>query len=164
MIRAAEATDAAAIAAIWNPIIRETAVTFNSVEKSIPSLIALLEEKAALGHPFLLAEEAGRILGFATYGAFRGGVGYRRIAEHTILLVPEAQGRGAGRRLMAALEEKALAQGIASLMAGVSGENPGGIGFHRAIGFVEVGRIPQAGWKFERWMDLVLMQKRLAAD
>lgn len=164
MIRAAEAADAPAIAAIWNPIIRETAVTFNSVEKSIPSLIALLEEKAALGHPFLLAEEAGRILGFATYGAFRGGVGYRRIAEHTILLVPEAQGRGAGRRLMAALEEKALAQGIASLMAGVSGENPGGIGFHRAIGFVEVGRIPQAGWKFERWMDLVLMQKRLAAD
>jgi phosphinothricin acetyltransferase len=164
MIRAAGAEDAEAIAAIWNPVIRDTAVTFNSVEKSVSSLVTLLEEKAALGHPFLLAEEAGHILGFATYGAFRGGVGYRRIAEHTILLVPEAQGRGVGRQLMAALEAVALAQGVASLMAGVSGENPAGIGFHRAMGFAEVGRIPQAGWKFGRWMDLVLMQKRLAAD
>lgn len=164
MIRAAGAEDVAAIAAIWNPVIRGTAITFNSVEKTTPALVALLEEKAALGHPFLLAEAAGEVVGFATYGAFRGGVGYRRIAEHTILLLPEAQGRGVGRQLMAALEEAALGQGIASLMAGVSGENTAGLAFHHALGFVEVGRIPQAGWKFGRWMDLVLMQKRLAAD
>ena len=161
MIRPARAEDAAAIAAVWNPVIRDTTVTFNSAEKTVPALVALLEEKAALGHPFLLAEEAGAVQGFASYGAFRAGIGYSRIAENTIILAPAAQGRGMGRRLMAALEGLAQEQGIGSLIAGVSGENPEGIAFHRAMGFVEVGRIPLAGWKFGRWMDLVLMQKRL---
>jgi len=161
MIRAARPEDAQAIAAIWNPVIRETAVTFNSVEKTIPGIVGLLAEKVEAGQPFLLAEIDHEILGFATFGAFRSGVGYRRTAEHTILLSPAAQGRGLGRQLMTVIEAEAQALGIGSLVAGVSGENPAGLAFHRAVGFAEVGRIPRAGWKFGRWMDLVLMQKIL---
>ncbi|MBL4917381.1 GNAT family N-acetyltransferase [Szabonella alba] len=163
MIRAAAAADGAAILRIWNPVIRYTAATFNNVEKTGDEIGELLAAKAGAGQPFLLAEEAGQVLGFATYGAFRGGVGYRRIAEHTILLDPSAHGRGLGRALMATLETVARGQDIASLMGGISGENTAGIAFHRALGFQEVGRIPQAGWKFGRWMDLVLMQKILSA-
>lgn len=149
-----------AIAALWNPIIRDTAITFTTDEKSAEGLAATLAEKAGADFPFLIAE-AGELLGFATYGSFRNGPGYRRTVEHTIILAPQARGRGIGRVLMAALEEHARARSIHSLIAGVSGENPSGRAFHAAIGFVEIAVLPEVGFKFGRWMDLVLMQKRL---
>ena len=161
MIRPAEPRDAAAVAAIWNPVIRDTAATFNAVEKSEDELIRLFIQKRDLGHAFLVAEQAGEILGFATYGQFRAGVGYARSLEHTIILGAGASGRGLGRALMAALEAQARASGAHSLMAGVSAENEPGLAFHRALGFTEVARVPEVGWKFDRWMDLVLLQKIL---
>jgi len=161
MIRTARAADAAAIAHFWNPMIRDSVVTFNSAEKSPEEIAASIAATAARGHGFLVAEEAGAVLGFASYGQFRGSVGYRHSFEHTVILAPEARGRGVGRALMAALAEHARAARGHSLIAGVSGENAPGIAFHRAIGFTEVARIPEVGRKFERWMDLVLLQKFL---
>lgn len=160
MIRAATAADCAAIAAIWNPIIRDTAITFTNLEKTEAGLAQILAEKTAAGFPFLVAAE-GDVLGFATYGTFRNGPGYARTAEHTILLGPQARGRGVGRALMTALEDHARRRAIHSLWAGVSGENPAGRAFHSAIGYAEVAVLPQVGWKFGRWLDLVLMRKIL---
>jgi L-amino acid N-acyltransferase len=161
ILRSALAQDAGAVAAIWNPVIRETAATFTTQEKTIAGLTADFAARAAEGKAFLLAEEAGQLLGFATYFQFRNGPGYARTMEHTIVLAPVARGRGVGRHLMAALEDHARAGGAHSLWGGVSGENPAGLAFHRAIGFDEVARLPQVGHKFGRWMDLVLMQKFL---
>lgn len=160
MIRAAVPADCAGIATIWNPIIRDTAVTFTTAEKTPEGLAATLEEKAAAGHPFLVAVEE-ELLGFATYGAFRNGPGYARTMEHTIILAPAARGRGVGRALMAAIEAHAEARGVHSLWAGVSAENPAGRAFHAALGYAEIAVLPEVGWKFGRWMDLVLMQKIL---
>jgi L-amino acid N-acyltransferase len=160
MIRPATAADCAAIAAIWNPIIRETAVTFTTAEKTAEGLEAWIAEKAAADLPFLLAVE-GELLGFATYGPFRAGPGYARTMEHTVILGPTARGRGVGRRLMAALEAHAAARGVHSMIAGVSGENLAGRAFHAAIGYAEIAVLPEVGWKFARWMDLVVMQKML---
>jgi phosphinothricin acetyltransferase len=81
--------------------------------------------------------------------------------EHTIQLAPEASGRGHGRALMTAVEDHARAGGAHSMFAGVSGENPEGRAFHARLGYVETAILPQVGWKFGRWMDLVLMQKIL---
>jgi phosphinothricin acetyltransferase len=162
MIRDARPDDCAAIAALWNPVIRDTAITFTTLEKTGASLQQTLAEKAAAGFPFLVAEVAGAVAGFATYGSFRNGPGYVRTAEHTIILGPQARGRGIGRGLMAALEQRARAAGIHSLIAGVSGENPEGRAFHAAVGFAEIAVLPEVGYKFGRYMDLVLMQKRLA--
>lgn len=156
-IRELEAGDLGAVADIWNPLIRETAVTFTSEEKTQEALAAWL----SAGPPRLAAESEGRLLGFACWGAFRGGPGYARIAEHTVLLAGGARGRGVGRALMAALEDRARSEGLGSLVGGISGENAPALAFHAALGFEEVGRIPRAGWKFGRWMDLVLMQKLL---
>jgi len=161
VIRPVEARDAEAVAAIWNPVIRDTAITFNAVEKVPDDLVRLFIQKRDSDHAFLVAEEAGKVVGFATYGQFRAGVGYARAMEHTIILAPEAWGRGLGRALIGALEEHARARDAHSLIGGVSSENAEGIAFHAALGFAEVARVPEVGWKFDRWMDLVLMQKFL---
>ena len=161
MIRAALPTDAAAIAAFWNPFIRDTAVTFNPVEKSPAEISAMIKDRQAAGHGFLVAEQDGTVLGFASYAQFRGGAGYARTMEHTIILSPAAQGTGLGRALMTALEDHARAAGIHSLIAGVSAENPAGRAFQAAIGYAGIATLPQVGHKFGRWMDLVLMQKIL---
>jgi len=161
MIRPARAADCAAIAAVWNPVIRDTPITFTTAEKTAEGLAATLAEKAAAGHGFFVAEAAGRIVGFATYGQFRAGPGYARTMEHTVLLAPEGRGLGLGRALMAVVEDHAAAGGAHSIFAGVSAANPQGRAFHAALGYREVAVLPEVGFKFGRWLDLVLMQKIL---
>ncbi|MBW6506252.1 MAG: GNAT family N-acetyltransferase [Rhodobacteraceae bacterium] len=161
MIRPADPRDFEQIMAFWNPMIRNTTVTFSSEEKTSEGLRDMIAIRRAAGAEFLVADAGGQVLGLATYAQFRGGNGYRHAMEHTIILAPEAQGRGFGRALMVALEEHARAAGCHVLVAGVSGENAAGLGFHAAIGYVETGRLPQVGRKFGRWLDLVLMQKTL---
>lgn len=157
-IRPARAADAAEIAAFWNPMIRDTAVTFSTEERTAERIAA---DIAARGPLFLVAEAAGRVTGFATAFQFRGGPGYRHTMEHTIILAPGSHGRGTGRALMTALEAAAREAGVHSLIAGVSAENAAGLAFHAACGFSEAARLPEVGHKFGRWMDLVLMQKML---
>ena len=158
IIRQAELKDAEAIAEVWNAEIREGVSTFNSVEKSLSDIQALI---TARGAGTQVAYDGARFLGFVTLGAFRGGIGYRFVAEHTIYLTHEAKGRGVGRALMAKIYDVARDQGLTVLVAGISGENAAGIGFHTALGFQETGRMPDIAHKFDRWMTLVLMQKKL---
>ncbi len=160
-LRPAIADDAPGVAEIWNELIRETAATFNSVEKTPDELVALFAERPAQGSVFLIAEDAGEILGFATYFQFRGGVGYARTMEHSIHLTRAARGKGVGRALMTALETHAAEAGVHSMWTGVSGENIAGIKFHQRLGCQQVARLPEVGFKFGRWMDLVLLQKIL---
>jgi phosphinothricin acetyltransferase len=160
-IRHAEPGDASAIADVWNPVIRDTLITFNSVERSADEISAMIDETRAQGHAWLVVTEESRLIGFASFSQFRKGVGYASTMEHTVILAPQAWGRGIGRRLMDALAEEARTRGMHSLIGGVSAANAAGIDFHARIGFTEVGRLPEVGWKFGRWLDLVLMQKRL---
>lgn len=161
MIRAADDADIPGILALWNPLIRDSVITFNATEKTPADLAALLAQRRADGHAFFVAGRPGEVLGFAGYAQFRGGIGYARTMEHSIMLSPAARGRGLGRALMTAVEDHARAGGAGSIFAGVSGENPEGRSFHAALGYVQVAVLPQVGWKFGRWFDLVLMQKML---
>ena len=160
IVRPFAATDSDAVLAIWNPIIRDTTVSFSSEEKTADSLAALIAERRAAGREFFVADEGG-LLGFASYAQFRGGNGYLHAMEHTIILSPVARGRGAGRALMTAIEHHARASGAHTLLAGVSGENGEGVAFHARMGFRTVATIPEVGRKFGRWLDLVLMMKIL---
>lgn len=158
LIRPAAPEDAAQIAAIWNAVIATSAATFTTDPKTEEALIA---DMAHRGAAFLAAVSEGAVLGFSTYWQFRGGPGYAWTVEHSIHLAPEARGQGVGRALMAALEDQARAEGMHSIIAGVSGENPEGRAFHARLGYVEQAILPEVGFKFGRWMDLVLMQKIL---
>ena len=160
LIRLATPHDAQAIATLWNPYIRDTLVTFNAAEKSASDVAGMIEDRQALGHATFVAVAEG-LLGFATYAQFRGGVGYATCMEHSILLAPQARGRGVGRGLIAAVCDHAAAAGAHQMIAGVSGGNPEGQAFHAAMGFRHIATVPEAGFKFGRFIDLVLMQKFL---
>jgi len=162
ILRDATSEDTPAICAIWNPVIENTAATFTTALKTPNGLTSEIMDKRANGFGFFVAEKKGEILGFASYGQFRGGPGYRHSFEHSIVLSPKAHGQGLGRAMMGHLESHAIRNKGHILMAGVSSENLTGIAFHRRIGFQDTAVLPQVGRKFGRWMDLHLLHKVLS--
>ncbi len=159
-IRAATVDDAAAVADIMNQVIRDTTISFKPTELSQSEV----QTQIAAAPAFFVAVDGQAIIGFATYDQFRKGPGYARTMEHTIMLTPSARGTGAGRALMNSVEHHAREAGIGSLWAGISSENSEGISFHLAMGFEEVACLPKVGFKFGRWLDLVLMRKWLQPE
>ncbi|WP_425078636.1 N-acetyltransferase family protein [Ruegeria denitrificans] len=161
IIRPAVGADAPAIARITNAIIRESLITFTTDERSTTQIT---EDIAARGTGFLVAELDGQVFGFATHAPFRAGPGYAQTHEHSIQLSPDARGKGVGRALMRALEQTARTDGVHVLVAGISSANPGAVAFHAALGFSQVGRMPEVGFKWGQRLDLVLMQKILSPE
>ncbi len=161
MIRAAEPKDATAIAALWNWMINETLATFTTKEKSEQDIVEMIDGRPDL---FLVAAHNDVLEGFATCGTFRSGPGYAATAEHTVIVSPETHGTGHGRSLLTALETEARELGKHVMVGAISSANPVAIAFHSAMGYVEVGRLPEVGRKAGRWLDLVLMQKTLNSD
>lgn len=161
MIRPARPEDAPALAALMNHWIVHTAVTFNPVPRSADEVAEQIAAKAKAGHGFFVAEAKGVVLGQASYGQFRGGLGYATCMEHSISLLPGQRGGGLGKALLAAVEDHARAGGAHQMIAGVSGENPEGRAFHERQGYRLIATISEAGFKFGRYMDLLILRKFL---
>ncbi len=157
VIRPATPRDAPAIAAIWNRVIEQTTITFTPDPKSADDVAKLI----AADQPFLVTQTGDAVTGFAYCGAFRAGQGYRHTAELSVYLRDEAAGQGVGRALVDALCDLARADGKHVMMAGCSGENSAAIAFFEVLGFAKLAVLRQVGFKFDRWIDLVLMQKML---
>ncbi len=153
MIRDAKPSDAQAICDIWNPIIRDTAITFTTTPKTLTDISAQISER-----PFFVLELGDQIAGFATYAPFRSGPGYLRTMEHSIMMAEGFRGAGQAAPLMDQLKTHAKSQDIQSLIAGMAAQNTPAITFHTKHGFQKVAHIPKAGWKFDTWHDLILMQ------
>lgn len=162
ILRDATASDAASIAALLNPYIRETTITFTTREKTGEDIARDIAARQPAGLPWIVAEGSEGLTGYATAAPFRKGEGYAQTLEQSLFVAPGAQRAGVGRALMAALEARLSASGAVSLVAGISAENDGALSFHRHLGFAEVGRIARAGLKFGRAIDLVLLQKHLS--
>ena len=114
------------------------------------------------GLPYLVARKDGQVLGFAYCNWFKPRPAYRFSAEDSIYMAPEAQGQGMGRALLAELARRAEAAGLRKLIAVIGDSaNVGSRGVHRAVGFSEVGILRACGWKFDRWLDIVLMEMAL---
>lgn len=155
MIRAATPTDIAAIADLWNRMIRDTTATFTTEEKSSAALATMLQDRP---DAVWIADHGG-VAGFITWGPFRTGPGYARTIEHTIISGKE--GQGTGTALIQHARLTAAAQGYHAMIAAISGENQAAQRFHARHGFEKVGHLPQVGHKAGRWLDLILMQKTL---
>lgn len=157
----AEAQDLAEITALFNHEIRTSLALWNTAERTEEEMRAWWEERVAGGYPVIVARLEGRFAGYGTFGPFRSHDGYRATVEHSLYTAPELRGRGIGKSLLAALELEARRQGRHVMVGGIEAGNGASIALHANYGFVETARMPEVGRKFDRWLTLVLMQKRL---
>ena len=156
-ISPASATDAAAVTAIMNDVISNSTATFTTVTKTVAQVAQDIEPP----QPCLVVKNAEEVLGYARYFPFRSGPGYAHVAEYSIALTRQAQGTGISQKLLIALCNLAREDGKTQLVGAVSGDNEAAIKFHLDNGFNQVGRLPDAGQKWGKSLDLILMQKRL---
>ena len=162
IVRNATHSDLPAIVALHNALIPTTTVTWTDDLDTLEHRAAWFEHQEAAGHPVLVAEDEGRVVGFTCYEPFRGEgkqPGYRATAELSIHVRESHWGNGVGRALINALVERAQEDGIHVLVAAIDAENEPSVQFHGRLGFVEVARMPETGQKFGRWLDLLLMQR-----
>lgn len=163
-LRPSTDADIPAITAIYAHHVLHGTGTFETTPPTEADMVTRRLDVLARGLPYLVAEQGGRVLGFAYCQWFKPRPAYRYSAEDSIYLHPDAAGQGIGKQLLAALAHQAEAVGVRKLIAviGDSG-NHGSIGVHRSLGFKTVGTIEACGWKFGRWLDIVLMDKALGA-
>ena len=161
MLRIATTQDIPAILAIYAPYIETSTATF---EYDVPCLRSFTQRflDITAQFPWLVWEEAGEILGYAYASAPYSRAAFSWCAEPSIYLKPEARGRGIGRRLYAALEALLKQQGYQVLYALITDENTASIRFHERLGYAKCVHFPNCGFKFNRWLGLVWMEKRLA--
>jgi phosphinothricin acetyltransferase len=163
-LRDALPADVPAINALYNALIATTTVAWTEEPESLGTRHAWMVAQGRAGNPVVVAEEGGAVVGFGTYDDFRDSEkwpGYRFTVEHSVHVQADHQGSGVGRALMDALVARAVADGKHTMVGAIDAENAGSIRFHERLGFIEVGRLPQVGFKFGRWLDLVLMQRML---
>jgi len=162
LIRPAEPADAAAVAAVYGHHVLHGLGTFEETPPSAEEMARRMAAVAATGLPWLLAEEGGRALGYAYAAPFRPRAAYRYTAEDSVYVAPDAQGRGVGRALLQAIVAACEARGLRRLTAliGDTG-NTASIALHAACGFERAGLLPAVGFKHERWVDAVWMQRAL---
>lgn len=163
-VRPAVEADLPAITHLFNVLIPTTATAWRDHLADDEEMSEWWERQAAAGHPVVVAEADGVVVGYATWTGFRGGdrfPGYRQTVEHTIHVDSEQHGRGVGRALLEALVTEARRRALHVMVGAIDSENTGSLAFHEALGFIEVGRMPEVGRKFDRWLDLVLVQRTI---
>jgi phosphinothricin acetyltransferase len=162
IVRPAAATDAVAIASLLNAFLTTTTIEWTDTPQTAKGVMDWSDQHETV----LVAEEQDEVVGVAAFGWFRDVVkrpGYRFTVENTIHLREDRWGTGIGRDLMQGLIDKARESGKHTMIAAIDGANEASIRFHKRLGFIEIGRMPEIGAKFGKWCDLVLFQKGLDA-
>ncbi|MBN8956806.1 MAG: N-acetyltransferase [Rhizobiales bacterium] len=165
LIRPAGPADIPAITPIYAHAVRHGTASF---ELEPPTEAEMARRQQALldgDFPYLAAEADGTLVGYAYAGAYRPRLAYRFSVENSVYVTPEMQGRGVGRMLLEALIVAAEGRGFRQMIAVIGDSaNAPSIGLHRALGFRMIGTIESVGFKFDRWLDTVLMQRALGPE
>ncbi|SDK01693.1 phosphinothricin acetyltransferase [Catalinimonas alkaloidigena] len=160
-LRAAAAEDLPNIVEIINDAILHTSAVYDYHPRSLETQHAWWLKKQADGMPVVVADHERRAIGFGTYGIFRPWDAYRFSVEHSLYVADSFRGQGVGKLLLGRLIALATAQGFHTMIAGIDGSNAGSYALHRKFGFEEIGRFREIGYKFDRWLDLIFMQRFL---
>ena len=161
-IRPSSASDIPSITAIYTHHVLHGTGTFETTPPTSEEMLARRADVLSKELPYLVLEDATGVLGFAYCNWFKPRPAYRYSAEDSIYLAATASGRGLGRLLLEELMAQAERAGVRKLIAVIGDSaNHGSIGVHKACGFTPVGTLAQCGWKFDRWLDVVLMDKAL---
>jgi len=154
-------SDVPAITAIYRHYVETSAITFDT---DAPDEAGIAEKYAGLvrlGHPLIVAEQAGRVLGYAYASFYRPRPAYRFTAEDSIYLDPAATGHGLGTRLLIELLARSKTFGFRQMLAVITADTANSIRLHEKFGFARVGYYTGVGYKFDRWHDVVHLQKAL---
>lgn len=162
IIRPSQTQDLSGICTIYAHHVATGTGTFELTSPTLSEMASRREDVLAKGLPYLVAVDGGHVLGFAYCNWFKPRPAYRFSAEDSIYMAPHANGRGLGRALLTELTIKAQQVGVRKLIAVIGdSNNVASIGVHRSVGFTPVGILKSCGWKFDRWLDVVLMEMAL---
>jgi L-amino acid N-acyltransferase YncA len=163
VIRDSRPGDIPAITAVYANYVTASLATFDELPPSAEEMAQRRTEVIDAGLPFIVAVEAsGKLLGYAYAGAFRRRTGYRYTLEDSIYVERDATHRGIGTALLTELIDRCAAAGYRQMVAVIADtERAASIGLHEKLGFKPAGTLPSVGFKFSRWVDVVLMQRAL---
>ena len=160
-LRDAEQTDVPFILDIYNEIIANSTAIYSEQPTSLDERMEWFNARRRQSYPILVATPGREVLAFASFGDFRAWPCYRHTVEHTVHVRADQRGRGLGRCLLEALIPRAAALGKHVLVAGIDADNIASIRRHQRVQFKQVAHFEQVGRKFNRWLDLVFMQRVL---
>ena len=164
IIRDAMAQDLPGILAIYNDVIATSTAVYAAAPVSLEDRAQWLAARQAQGFPVLVAADGDAVQGFASYGEWRfSGAGYKFTVEHTVHVKAGLRGTGIGRQLMQRLIDAAQTAGLHVMIGAIDADNAASIRFHEKLGFKSVAHFHEVGFKFNRWLDLVFMQRLIEA-
>ena len=159
LIRRARADDASAIAAIYRPYVERSRISFEEAAPHADEMAARMQSPL---HPWLVADEDGHVLGYASCSPYHRRPAYRWTVETSVYVAQDAHGRGLGHALLSALIHLLTEQGFVTAIAAIALPNPVSIALHERLGFVPAGTYRGVGFKLEQWTDVSLWQRDLA--
>jgi L-amino acid N-acyltransferase len=161
LIRDAGEADLPQILAIFNDVVIHTTAIYDQRVSTLEERRAWFQDRRSHGLPVLVADSDGEVLGFSSFGSWRSRWGYRYTVEHSVHVRADRRGLGYGRALIEALFPRAAALGMHMMIAHIDSEASASLRLHRKLGFEPVGTFCEVGQKFDRWLDLVVMQRRI---
>ena len=147
------------ILSIFNEAIANSTALYDYEPRTLAIVQKWFKDKEEHNYPIIgIEDNNGVLMGFATYGAFRSWAAYKYSIEHSIYVDVKFRGKGVGKRLLRELVKLAKQQNYHTIVGGIDAENFTSIKLHQSLGFVHCGTIKQAGFKFDRWLDLEFYQ------
>lgn len=160
-LRDAEPSDLPQILAIFNEVVLNSTAIYFHAPVELSNREAWFNARRSAGHPVIVAVEGDEVTGFGSFGDWRSSPGYAWTVEHTVHVRADRRRTGIGRAIVEDLIERARAAGKHVMLGGVDAENAASLAMHASLGFEPVAHYKEVGRKFDRWLDLVFVQRRL---